>query len=174
MRNSGLIIIYLIFIVAQIILNNVFNLSQYIILSFLPAMIVCLPSRSSTGINLLVAFAIGFIVDFFSTGMVGMTAVALLPVAFVRNSLLTFIFGKEYFSRRDDIMSDIQGIRRTIICVEISLLLYLLIYIFIDSAGTRPFSFNLLRYLISFIICSGTSIFILQNFSSKDSKSKWN
>lgn len=174
MRNSGLIIIYLIFIVAQIILNNVFNLSQYIILSFLPAMIVCLPSQSNTGINLLIAFAIGFIVDFFSTGMVGMTAVALLPVAFVRNTLLTFIFGEEYFSRRDDIMSDIQGIRRTIICVEISLLLYLLIYIIVDSAGTRPFGFNLLRFLISFIICSGASIFILQNFSSKDSNSRWN
>ncbi len=172
MKNSGLIIIYLIFIVAQIILNNVFYLSQYIIISLLPAMIVCLPSQSNTAINLLVAFAIGFAVDFFSTGMVGMTVAALLPVALIRNFLLTFIFGEEYFSRRDDITSDVQGVRRTIICVELSILLYLLIYIIIDSAGTRPFGFNLLRFLISFLICSGASFFVLNILPPKNSRSR--
>lgn len=174
MKNGGLVITYLIIIVAQIILNNVFNLSQYVILSFLPAMVFCLPSQSNTAINLLVAFVIGFVVDFFSTGIVGMTAVALLPVALIRNPLLTFIFGSEYFSRRDDIMSDTQGFRRTMVCVEISLFLFLLVYVIIDSAGTRPFVFNLLRFLISFILCSGVSIFILNIFSSRSYKGRWN
>lgn len=173
MKNGRLIVIYLIFVIAQIILNNVFNLSQYILISFLPAMIVCLPSRYNTGINLGIAFVIGFIVDFFSTGMIGMSSMALLPVALARNSLLSLIFGEEYFTRREDMLSDIQGFRRTLACVEISLILYLSVYIFVDSAGTRPFGYNLLKFIISFLICSAASVFIISNFSTKDSRSRW-
>lgn len=173
MRNGGLVIIYLILIVIQIILGNVFNLSQYVIVSFLPAMVVCLPSRNNTVVNLLIAFGMAFVVDFFSTGMLGMTAVALLPVALVRNALLTLMFSQEYFSRRNDLVSDVQGLRRTLVCVEISIVLYLLIYIIVDSAGTRPFGFNLLRFIISLTVCSLVSILIVSNFSPKEHKDRW-
>ena len=75
---------YLILVVAQVLICNYFHVTQYVMLSILPAMILCLPPKCGTTASLLIAFVTGLAVDFLADGVPGLNAMALLPVAMLR------------------------------------------------------------------------------------------
>lgn len=173
MKERSLFISYAVVLIVQIVLNVFLNLSQYVVISFLPAMIVCLPTRYKTFLVLPLAFAAGFAADLFAGGTVGLSACALLPVAFTRKAMLNVFFGKEYFSRREDIASDTHGYVRTNMCFAFELLLFLLIYVTVDGAGMRPAGFNALRILVSFVVNLAASQVVLLIFASSESSARW-
>ena len=86
--RSRFVISFIAMIAIQIMLGGLLNLTQYLVISILPVMIICLPITFSTSRVLLVAFLTSLVVDFFTDGALGLTAVALLPVAFTRNALI--------------------------------------------------------------------------------------
>lgn len=100
---------YLVLLVIQIICGGLLNLSQYVVLCFLPVMILSLPITRSTPRVLVTAFVTGLAVDFFTDGVLGLTVCALLPVAFARNALIRLVFGTELLSRQEDISIHKQG-----------------------------------------------------------------
>ena len=75
---------YLLLLLAQIVLWNYFNFTQYLFVAFLPAMILCLPVSRSAVYAMVVAFLTGLAADFLVTGQLGLTAFALVPVALLR------------------------------------------------------------------------------------------
>ena len=64
---------YLVLLVIQIICGGLLNLSQYVVLCFLPVMILSLPITRSTPRVLVTAFVTGLAVDFFTDGVLGLT-----------------------------------------------------------------------------------------------------
>ena len=87
------VISFIAMIAIQIMLGGLLNLTQYLVISILPVMIICLPITFSTSRVLLVAFLTSLVVDFFTDGAMGLSAVALLPVAVTRYALIRLVFG---------------------------------------------------------------------------------
>lgn len=157
MRDRGFFLIFLIAVAAQILANNFLNLSQFVLVSCLPGLILCVPVRIKTPFLLIITFITGFFVDLLAGGMIGLTLVALLPVAFARNWLFGLILGNDTLSRMESLSVSKQGSNRISIILILMILLYFIIYIWTDSAGTRPFWFNAVKLvsstLVSYVVC---------------------
>lgn len=150
---------YLVLLVIQTIFCALLNLTQYVVLCFLPVMILTLPITHSTPRLLLIAFLTGLAVDFFTNGVLGLTVCALLPVAFTRNSLIRLVFGTELLSRQEDISIHKQGPAKVLLAILLATSLFFLIYIPVDCAGTRPAGFMALRMLLSIALSTPVSYY---------------
>ena len=74
MRNHYRLV-FLLLCIVQLLINNYFNLSQYLLLSLLPLCIMILPLKKNSGIvDLFVAFALGLLVDFASSSVIGISS----------------------------------------------------------------------------------------------------
>ena len=168
-RSSRSPLVFVLLFLAQVLLNNYFRVSPYLTISLLPAMILCFPIRVPTVGTLLGAFAMGLVVDFLTEGVLGLNAVALLPVAILQKSTLQRVFGNELFARQEDFSIPRNGWGCIILAHIILLALYMAIYVWVDSAGTRTFLFNLTRWGVS---CLGSFLFSLPvlNILARDSR----
>lgn len=151
---------YLILLVIQIVFGGLLNLSQYVVICFLPVMILALPIAYSTPRVLLTAFLSGLAVDFFTSGVLGLSICALLPVAACRNFIIRLVFGTELFSRQEDISIHKQGPAKVLLAILLATVLFFLIYIPVDCAGTRPAGFMALRMLLSTILSTAVSYYV--------------
>lgn len=149
MKDSVFRIKFALLLVAQVLMLNYCNFSQYLTPVFLPVMILCTPIQRKTYHSLLLAFACGFAVDFLAGGMLGLTSLALLPVALVRKGVITLVFGSEVYSRMENISAKRQGWGKVVLATLILTALFLALYIWVDGAGTRPLWFNIARFAVS-------------------------
>lgn len=150
---------FLLLALAQILLWNYFDFSQYLMIVFLPTLILCMPIKRGGIFAMIIAFATGFAVDFFSSGMLGLTSAALVPVALVRRGIITLVCGEEVFARGENISIRRQGFPKMTLAILMVTALFLFIYIWADGAGTRPFWFNAVKFGASLI--TGTFISLL-------------
>ena len=100
MRKGGYYFIFLLLVAVQMLICNYLNLSPYLTLSILPVLVLCLPLRLPTFWTMLLAFVTAGAVDLLSEGLLGLNALALVPVAFVRKEIIRLIFGDELSSSR--------------------------------------------------------------------------
>ena len=121
-------------------------MTPYITLSILPIMILCLPLKISTVAAMIIAFVTGLSVDFLAEGLIGINALALVPVAYVRKSLIGFVFGQDLVSSGEDFSISKNGLGEVSMAILLVPSLFLIIYIAADGAGTRPFWFNAARF----------------------------
>lgn len=142
---------FLLLLVAQILLCNYFHVTQYIMLSILPAMILCLPTRMGTVPAMLIAFVSALAVDFLAEGLVGINAIALVPVALCRRELCRAIFGSELIVRGDAFSISRNGAVKVIFALTVVQSLFLLVYLWADGAAVRPLMFNALRFACSLV-----------------------
>ena len=150
MTEKRFILIFCLLLVAQILLSNFLDITQYFTVALLPTMMFCRPLRSGTILNLAIAFAAGFVTDFFGSGMLGLSSAALLPAVILCNPVLHIFFNEETFSRMDNLSIGKLGLGRVLAACACILAVYLAIYILLDGAGTRTMQFNLIRFGISF------------------------
>lgn len=136
-------------LLVQLVLTNYINLSQFIFLSLLPALIMCLPLKVSTSAGMLLAFGCGLFVDCFAEGVPGLNALALVPVALIRKPLIGAICGKDLIERHSDYNFRKNGIAKVLVLQLLPLLLFLAIYIIFDCSGTRPGWFVLCKIAAS-------------------------
>lgn len=146
MRKPVFWFIYLLMLVVQLLLSNYFRVSPYVTLSVLPAMVLCISIGVGSIPTLLIAFATALAADLLGEGVLGMNAVALLPVALLRGSIIRLVFGTEVFARQEDFSVQRNGLGKVMLAILIAQALFLAIYIWVDSAGMRPWSFNLARF----------------------------
>lgn len=161
-------IFYIILVALQIVLGNYLDLTQYVTLCFLPAMILALPVGYGTIGVMCIAFVTGLAVDFFTHGILGLTIIALVPVAFCRRWLIAMVFGGDVLSRGEDISIDKHGLAKSLLSILIATAIYLGIYIVADGAGTRPSSFNALRFACSIVVSTVVSVFVSHILKSSD------
>lgn len=168
MRGNIFFIIYLLLVIAQIILNNFLNFSNLFLLSILPTLLVFLSVKRGTVSVMFLAFIIGLTVDFLSDGMLGLTCIALLPVAFLRRGIIGLVMGREVFLRGEELSVRRQGLLKIILLVIIAQSLYFAIYIPVDCAGTVGFGFIALKWFLSIVTSSLVSFATLGLLTDTD------
>lgn len=149
MKNHNFGILFILLVIAQMIICNYFQMTPYIVLSILPAMILCIPLTVSTNVCMLIAFASGLTVDWLAEGLIGINAASLVPVAMARKTIIRIFLGEDLIARRDSFTFKKNGIGKISIALFASLAIFFAIYIILDGAGTRPHSFNLIRFTAS-------------------------
>ncbi len=142
-------LLYVAMTVVQIIICNCFHLSAYVSLSLLPVMIFCLPTSIGTILSMLIAFATGLAVDALAEGLIGLNALAAVPVALIRRPLTMLLFDEDVIERGESISFRKYGAVRISAAVLICQAVFLGVYILADGAGTRPMWFNLARFAAS-------------------------
>lgn len=166
-QNFGLL--YFLMVLAQVILCNFTNLGPYVMLTLLPAMIVCVPLTVGTPLCMLLAFATGLSVDWLSEGLVGINAASLVPVALLRKPLIRFFLGEDLITRSDSFSFRKNGVGKISVLLFLSTAVFLGLYIILDGAGTRPMWFNLTRFGISFV-CNYVLALIVTNILTVDDR----
>ena len=160
---------YFILVVAQMILSNYFHFTPLAMLTILPAMVLCIPTKVNTFPAMIIALATGLAVDFFVEGSLGINALSLVPVAFIRKTLIGTIFGIEPFEQKDNLSIKKYGFARMSFAILIVTAIFLAIYILADCAGTRPVWFMGTKFGIS-LLASYLASIILVNLLSYDDR----
>lgn len=169
MRTQSFGLLFILMVLGQMILCNFAGFSPYVMLSMLPAMIICVPLTVSTPLCMLIAFATGLSVDWLSEGLIGLNASSLVPVALMRKPLIRFFLGEDLIVRSDSFSIKKNGLGKISLILGVSLIIFLGIYIFLDGAGTRPFWFNLTRFWVSFA-CNMVLALIVTNILTVDDR----
>ena len=153
MKNQFFGILYFLMVIGQMILCNYFQFTPYIVLSILPAMVLCMPLTIRTPLCMVIAFASGLAVDWLAEGLIGINAAALVPVALARKTIIRVFLGEDLIARNDSFTFKKNGIGKISIALFTALSIFFVIYTTIDGAGTRPTSFNIIRFAAS-VSCS--------------------
>lgn len=146
MKKADFFLVYFLLTVVQMVICNYFHITPYIMLSILPVMVLCIPTRVSQTGAMLLAFVTGLAVDLFSEGLLGLNALALVPVAYARKGIVGLVFGEDLFVRHEDFSIRKHGPGKVAVAIFAVQALFLLVYIWADGAGTRPFWFNAARF----------------------------
>lgn len=166
-QNFG--ILYTLMVIGQIVLCNYSQFGPYIMLTMLPAMILCIPTHVSTITCMLIAFASGLSVDWLSEGLLGLNTAAILPVALARKTVIKLFMGEDLISRGDNFSYRKNGFAKISTAHTVCLIVFLSIYIILDGAGTRPVSFCLTKGIISFV-CNFFLAILVTNILSPDDR----
>lgn len=158
MRSSEFWIAYVLLLLAQLLIGNYLTLSPYLVLTVLPVMVLCIPIRVGSVGAMLIAFATGLVTDLLSEGVLGLNALALVPVAALRNPVIRLIFGEELFSRKEDFSANRSGMGKVATAIFLVQAVFLFIYIWADGASTRPFWFNAARFSLSLLTGMAVSL----------------
>lgn len=161
--------LYTLLLIGQIILCNYGQLSPYMMLSLLPAMVLCIPTGVSTMAGMAIAFVSGLSVDWLSEGIIGLNAAALVPVAFIRKGVIKIFLGEDIITRGDRFTYRKNGFAKISAAHSVCLILFLGLYILLDGAGTRPAWFCLTKGGISFV-CNFILAIIVTNILSPDER----
>ena len=162
-------ILYSLLLIGQIVLCNYAALGPYVVLTMLPAMIMCLPTTLRTSTCMFIAFASGLCVDWLSEGILGLNAAAAVLVALLRNGIIKIFLGEDLITRKDNFSFRKNGVGKISLVLITSLLIFLGIYIFLDGAGTRPTWFNLTRMGVS-LLCNYVLALIVTNILTVDDR----
>ncbi len=167
MKNR-FVLTYVLLVIAQMLLCNYFHFTPYIMLTILPIMVFCIPTRVSVFWTLIIAFVTGLAVDYFAEGIIGLNAAALLPVAILRRPLIEAIFGPEPFEQEENITVKKYGLAKVSLAIFIITAIFLLIYNIADCAGTRPFIFILAKVCLSLLASYILSLLAINLLSYDD------
>jgi len=167
-QNFG--ILFFLLVLVQIVICNYLQLTPYFIPTILPAMILCLPLSIGTIGTMLIALVSGLSVDWLSEGILGLNAAAILPVAFMKRGIIRMFLGEDILTRNDSFTLRKNGIVKISALILLSATVFLIVYIYLDGAGTRPFWFNATRFLISLAVNWVLSLAIVQLLMPDDRK----
>ena len=127
MRNS-FAFTYILLTVAQMILSNYFHFTPYMMMTILPVMVLCIPTKTGTIQAMLIAFATGLAVDFFAEGTLGINAMSLVPVALLRRPVIGMFFGNEPFEQKENVTVRKYGFARVSLAIILMTTLFLLVH----------------------------------------------
>ena len=162
-------VLYFLLVICQIVLCNYAYLGPYLMLSILPAMIMCVPLSVSTAGCMFIAFITGLSVDWLSEGLIGINAASLIPVALTRRTFIRIFLGEDIINRNDSFSIRKNGFGKVSIVMAAAYIIFLAVYILLDGAGTRPTWFNLTRIGVS-LACNYILALIVTNILTVDDR----
>lgn len=165
--SNSFIILYISFVILQIIICNFFHFCPFVTISLLPALILCLPLSISTVSAMLIAFITGLSVDWLAEGLIGLNAASLIPVAALRKTIIKIYFGEDVIMRMPTFSIKRNGLLKVSVTALTSISIFLIFYISLDGAGTREFWFNLVRFLSSLIINYPLALIIINTLNKE-------
>lgn len=161
-------LIYVLVLICQVFLSNYTNLGPYVMLTMLPAMLLCIPTSVSTVTCMLIAFASGFATDWLAEGILGLNVAALLPVAVMRKGLIRIFLGEDIIARNDSFSIRKNGIGKVTFALLTASAIFLAIYIFLDGAGTRPFWFCSIKFGVSLFLNWALGLLVINTLTIDD------
>lgn len=168
--NRNFRMLYFLLLVLQVILCNYSNLGPYVMLSMLPAMILCIPLSVGTPLCLLIAFISGLSVDWISEGLIGLNVSALLPVAALRKPFIRSFIGEDLIVRNDNFSIRKNGFSKVFFAIFASTAIFVGLYVFLDGAGTRPFWFSASRFGASLVADMILGLIVVNVLTGEDRK----
>lgn len=162
-------LLYCLLLICQIVLCNFSPLGPYITLSLLPAMIFCIPMSVSTAVCMIIAFGSGLAIDWLSEGLIGINAASLVPVALARKSIVRIFFGEDLITRGDSFSVNKYGTAKVSAALMSSIAVFLLFYVILDGAGTRPMWFNL-AYFGASLLCNWILALLVTHLLTPDDR----
>lgn len=164
---------FILLLVAQLLVWNFVNFSQYVFIVFLPVMLLCLPIERESIRLMLLSFVLGVAADFLVHGQLGLTALALVPVAALRRAVIQLVFGHELIARGEELSFHRQRYTRFITATLILTAVFLLVYLWVDGAGMYSLGFLALKFGISLLASTAVSVPIAY-LLLEESTGKWN
>ena len=158
--NKNPVLIYFLLIPVQIVLSQLIQPGPDWVLTLLPVMLLCLPTGWPTLRCMLFAFCTGLAVDFFSGGVLGLSALALTPLGWMRNFFLRKFFNDELVDRGEPLSWRKWGMG-IVGLVLLMTAIFLLIYIFVDAGGERSFWMGGRTFLLSMAADAVLALLIL-------------
>ena len=122
-------LLYCLLVICQIVISNYTALGPYLMLSILPAMIMCIPLSVGTAGCMLIAFLTGLSVDWLSEGLIGINAASLLPVALARQTFIRVFLGEDIINRKDSFSIRKNGISKVSFAIITVTAIFLAVYI---------------------------------------------
>lgn len=167
--NDNFWTIYIMMLICQVLISNYFQLTPYIMLTMLPAMVLCIPLTVNTISCMIIAFFSGLAVDWLSEGLLGLNAASLVPVALMRKGIIRIFLGEDIISRSDSFSFKKNGFIKISVSLISCMVIFLAFYIILDGAGTRTHVFNLIRFASS-LICGYILSALVTNVLSPDDR----
>lgn len=161
-------VLFLLLVLAQMVISNYFNFSMFVTLSILPALVICIPISVSSLVCMVIAFSTGLAVDVMADGVLGLNALALVPVALFRRTFIRIFLGEDIINRNEDFSFRKNGIAKVSLVMFVSILLFFGIYVLADGAGTRPAWFCAVKVAASSVASYIVSLLAVSILTSKD------
>ena len=164
---------FILLFVVQLLVWNYFNFLQYVFIVFLPVMLLCLPIERGSISLMLLAFVLGVAADFLVNGQLGLTALALVPVAALRRTVIQLVFGNEILARGGELSFHRQRYTKFATATLMLTSVFLLVYLWVDGAGMYSLGFLALKYVISLLVSTAVSVPVAY-LLLEESTGKWN
>lgn len=164
---------FILLFVVQLLVWNYFNFLQYVFIVFLPVMLLCLPIERGSISLMLLAFVLGVAADFLVNGQLGLTALALVPVAALRRTVIQLVFGNEILARGEELSFHRQRYTKFATATLMLTSVFLLVYLWVDGAGMYSLGFLALKYVISLLVSTAVSVPVAY-LLLEESTGKWN
>ena len=162
MGRSGNIVLFISFVITQIILSSLIDFGPLLFISVYPLFLLTRPANISINSLLLWAFAMGLAVDYFTNSIMGINSSASLVMAVCQFRILRVV------SRKGDFDSQVRpglrelGFIRFVSYIVAALLIHHTVISLAESFGLTNFIYNLPRLLISLVV--NTLIILLIEF----------
>lgn len=173
MKDYKHILITVILLIIQVLFCNYLHLSQFVVLSILPAMALFIPIRISTIKALIYAFLAGMAVDLLADGVLGLNILSLVAVTYARRGIIRLVFGEEVFARKEDISIARQGLLKISLALIMAESIFFILYIWADGAGSRPVWFGIARFFASTAASFIVSIPVAELLAPDRPEKKW-
>ena len=164
---------FLLLFASQLLLWNYFDFSQYVFIVILPAMLLSLPIGMGRLRLMVLAFGLGLAADFLVNGQLGLTSLALVPVAAVRRWVIQLVFGNELIARGEELSFRRQRLAKFIVAILMLTAVFLLVYLWVDSAGMYSLGFLGIKFFASLLLSTGISLAVAY-LLLEESVAKWN
>lgn len=149
--------------VCQILLSEYVNIWPVLYIAIFPQLIILLPPALNKSLHMLVAFALGMTIDIFADGVTGLNAAALVAMAYARPMLLKLVFSRAGLENTENcpLLPRNVDVLKLFLLDALMLLVFFTVYVVLDSAGSLPFWYAILKIMlcvavncIIYIICS--------------------
>ena len=141
-------------IICQILLSEYVNIWPLLYIAIFPQFIILLPPSFNRLAHLLVAFILGLAIDLFADGVPGLNAAALVAMAYIRPAFLKITLSKANLDTTDNLplLPRTVEIQKLAMLNGCMLAVFFTVYILLDSAGTFPFWYTILKIVVCTII----------------------
>lgn len=143
MSKSNSVFYFVLVFILQLVMAHYVNLGPWVHISLLPLLVLVLPEQWRTQRTMLVAFALGLLLDLLSGGPLGLNSAAAVLAATPRKMML---------ERKHP---------NPLLCLVVMTALYLLGYFLLDGVSFHPFWFMPVKLLASLAASFAVSALLL-------------
>ena len=141
-------------IICQILLSEYVNIWPLLYIAIFPQFIILLPPALNRTVHMLIAFALGMAIDIFADGVLGLNAAALVAMAYIRPWFLKITLSKANLDTSDNqpLLPRTVEIQKLAVLNCCMLAVFFFVYILLDSAGSFPFWYTILKIVVCVIV----------------------